>query len=27
VWDESDRSGQPAADVADRLARGLIGRG
>ncbi len=27
VWDESDASGQPAADVADRIARGLIGRG
>ena len=27
VWDESDRSGEPAADVADRIARRLIGRG
>ena len=26
VWDESDRSGEPASAVADRLARGLIGR-
>jgi leucine dehydrogenase len=26
VWDESDRSGEPAADVADRIARRLIGR-
>lgn len=27
VWDESAASGDPAADVADRLARRLIGRG
>jgi len=27
VWDESDRSGAPAADVADMLAKRLIGRG
>jgi len=27
IWDESDRSGAPAADVADMLARRLIGRG
>ena len=27
VWDESDRSGQPSAEVADRLAQKLIGRG
>lgn len=27
VWDESDRSGQPASDVADMIARRLIGRG
>jgi leucine dehydrogenase len=27
VWDESDRTGQPAADVADAIARRLIGRG
>lgn len=27
VWDESDRSGQPASDVADAIARRLIGRG
>ncbi|MDP1025983.1 Glu/Leu/Phe/Val dehydrogenase dimerization domain-containing protein [Sphingomonas sp. KR1UV-12] len=27
VWDESERSGEPAAHVADRIARGLIGRG
>jgi len=26
VWDESDRSGQPASDVADQIARRLIGR-
>ncbi len=26
VWDESDRTGQPAAIVADRMARRLIGR-
>ncbi|WP_334656165.1 Glu/Leu/Phe/Val dehydrogenase family protein [Sphingomonas panaciterrae] len=26
VWDESDSSGDPAADVADRIARRLIGR-
>ena len=26
VWDESDRSGEPASAVADRLARRLIGR-
>jgi leucine dehydrogenase len=27
IWDESDRSGAPASDVADMLARKLIGRG
>jgi leucine dehydrogenase len=27
VWDESDRTGQPASDVADAIARRLIGRG
>jgi len=27
VWDESERSGDPTSDVADRLARKLIGRG
>jgi leucine dehydrogenase len=27
VWDESKRSGEPAADVADKIARRLIGRG
>ena len=27
VWDESDASGDPAADVADRIAKRLIGRG
>jgi len=27
VWDESDRSGEPSAEVADRLAQKLIGRG
>jgi leucine dehydrogenase len=27
VWDESDRSGEPASAVADRIARRLIGRG
>ncbi|MES2097895.1 MAG: Glu/Leu/Phe/Val dehydrogenase dimerization domain-containing protein [Pseudomonadota bacterium] len=27
VWDESDRTGLPAADVADAIARRLIGRG
>ncbi|RUN77694.1 Glu/Leu/Phe/Val dehydrogenase [Sphingomonas sp. TF3] len=27
VWDESDRTGAPAADVADSIARRLIGRG
>lgn len=27
VWDESDRSGLPASDVADMIARRLIGRG
>ncbi len=27
VWDESDRSGLPAADVADSIAQRLIGRG
>ncbi|QNE30740.1 Glu/Leu/Phe/Val dehydrogenase [Sphingomonas sp. NBWT7] len=27
VWDESDASGDPASDVADRIARRLIGRG
>ncbi len=26
VWDESDRSGEPASDVADSIARKLIGR-
>lgn len=26
VWDESDRTGQPASDVADQIARRLIGR-
>ncbi len=26
VWDESDRSGQPSSDVADMIARRLIGR-
>ena len=26
VWDESDRTGQPASDVADAMARRLIGR-
>jgi leucine dehydrogenase len=26
VWDESDRAGLPAADVADQIAKGLIGR-
>ncbi len=26
VWDESDRTGQPASDVADQLAKRLIGR-
>jgi leucine dehydrogenase len=26
VWDESDRTGLPAADVADQIAKGLIGR-
>lgn len=27
VWDESDRTGQPSSDVADAMARRLIGRG
>ena len=27
VWDESDRTGAPASDVADSIARRLIGRG
>ena len=27
VWDESDRTGQPASDVADQIAKRLIGRG
>lgn len=27
VWDESDRTGRPASDVADAIARRLIGRG
>lgn len=27
VWDESDRSGQPASEVADMIAQRLIGRG
>lgn len=27
VWDESDRTGRPASEVADRMAAGLIGRG
>ena len=27
VWDEADRTGQPPADVADSIARRLIGRG
>lgn len=27
VWDESDRSGDPQSDVADRIAQRLIGRG
>lgn len=27
IWDESDRAGAPAADVADQIARRLIGRG
>ena len=27
VWDESERSGAPAAEVADRIAGALIGRG
>lgn len=27
IWDESDRTGDPASDVADRIARRLIGRG
>ena len=27
VWDEADRSGSPSSDVADMLARRLIGRG
>jgi len=27
VWDESDRTGRPAAEVADTIARRLIGRG
>ncbi|UIJ44301.1 NAD(P)-binding domain-containing protein [Sphingomonas cannabina] len=27
VWDEADRTGQPASDVADTIARRLIGRG
>ena len=27
VWDESDRSGEPAAAVADMIAKRLIGRG
>jgi leucine dehydrogenase len=26
VWDEAERSGEPVSDVADRIARGLIGR-
>ena len=26
VWDDSARTGEPAADVADRIAQGLIGR-
>ncbi len=26
VWDESERTGQPASEVADEIARGLIGR-
>jgi leucine dehydrogenase len=26
VWDESERAGLPAADVADQIAKGLIGR-
>ena len=27
VWDESERTGAPASDVADSIARRLIGRG
>jgi leucine dehydrogenase len=27
IWDESDRSGKPASDVADMIAKRLIGRG
>ena len=27
VWDESDRTGAPSSDVADAIARRLIGRG
>jgi leucine dehydrogenase len=27
IWDEADRTGQPSSDVADAIARGLIGRG
>ena len=27
VWDEADRSGAPSSDVADQIARRLIGRG
>jgi leucine dehydrogenase len=27
VWDEADRTGKPSSDVADSIARGLIGRG
>ena len=26
VWDESDRSGEPSSDVADSIAKRLIGR-
>jgi leucine dehydrogenase len=26
IWDESERTGQPSSDVADRMARSLIGR-
>ena len=26
VWNESDRSGEPSSDVADSIAKGLIGR-
>ncbi len=27
VWDESDRTGDPESEVADRIAQRLIGRG